>query len=94
MAGVPGFVVGGGYREEIAAVNVAVQYAGLVPLAVEVGPVGVHVGVPMTEPLFVNCTVPVGPLPKLCVFTTAVRVTLVPDVMEVALLETVTDVDA
>ena len=29
-------------------------------------------------PLFRNCTVPVGGAPLLCVFTTAVRVTLVP----------------
>ena len=85
IAGISGFVLGGGYSEEIAVVNVAVQDAGVLDVAA----VGEHVGDPRVLPLLVKVTVPVGGLPLLCVPTTAVSVTLVPEGTLGALVATV-----
>ena len=75
---------GAGYTAEIAVVSVAVQDAAADAEAAE----GVHVPVPKLAVPLVNVTKPVGPAPLLCVEITAVRVTLVPEVMLVRLLAT------
>jgi hypothetical protein len=74
---------GGGVRSDSVVINVAVQDPGveLVPA------VGVHVAaVPRAAVPFMNWMAPVGPAPLLVLpVTLAVRVTLPPDAMDVAL---------
>jgi hypothetical protein len=75
-----------GTNSESAVVSVAVQNA----VVVLVPAVGVHItALPKLLDPFLNCTVPVGPVPLLVVFTVAVSVTLPPDTMVVALDVTV-----
>jgi len=86
MLGVPGFPVGGGYTDEIAACNEAVQYDGVVFVAA----VPTQVADPKVPPLLlVNDTLPVGGLPPPCVATVAVNVTVCPEVTDDKLLTNV-----
>ena len=90
---------GAGYNAEIAVVSVAVQNAvpGVVPsvpLVLLAPLVGAQAPVPRLVAPLLNVTFPVGPAPLLGVLTSAVSVTVAPEVIVPMLLATNVVVDA